>query len=100
MSVCCGCSCHVCAKTHSSGNHTSECWDNFMKVPLESWGPKEREARKALNCIRLELPTTVAQDLITCVLEAFEEIHNGTRPERTVASYEIRQEASVGDDTE
>ena len=108
-----------------------------MKEPLEEWGPKEREARKALNCIRLELPTTVAHDLITCVLKAFEELRNagnhgccgcschvcekthqggqhtpecwnrfikgveyGTRPKPTVASYETRQEASVGDDTE
>ncbi len=45
-----------------------------MNEPLPEWGPQERDARLALNCLRLELTPDVANDLIGKVLAAFEEI--------------------------
>jgi hypothetical protein len=45
-----------------------------MKEPLPEWGPAEREARLALNCMRLELEPSIAQDIIDRVLAAFAEL--------------------------
>jgi len=45
-----------------------------MKEPLPEWGPEERDARLALNCLRLEVSPDVANDVIKKVLSAFEEI--------------------------
>jgi hypothetical protein len=49
---------------------------------LPEWGPKECDARKALNCVRLELEPSVAQDLIGSVLAAFAELQADRDRER------------------
>jgi hypothetical protein len=48
-----------------------------MMEPMPEWGPAEREARRVLNALRLELPPAVANDAIALVLAAFAELRVG-----------------------
>jgi hypothetical protein len=51
-----------------------------MKEPLPEWGPAERNARLALNCLRYEVAPAVANDLIGAVLAAFAELRGAVSP--------------------
>jgi hypothetical protein len=68
-----------------------------MREPLPEWGPAERQARLCLNAMRLELEPSIAQDIITNVLAAFEELRRAApvAPSGAEAGERNRTEAAA-----